>query len=65
MVEHSFRKAEVEGPTPSIGFMNLNEKYNSLQQIIKELGEVVMAYCRAYSIFVREHNRCLKNCCVS
>ena len=65
MVEHSFRKAEVEGPTPSIGFMNLNEKYNSLQQIIKELAKVVVAYCRAYSIFVPEHNRCLKNCCVS
>ena len=24
MVEHSFRKAEVEGSNPSIGFMNLN-----------------------------------------
>ena len=44
MVEHSFRKAGVEGPTPSIGFVNLKEKYNSLQKIIKELGKVVVAY---------------------
>ncbi len=44
MVERSFRKAEVEGPTPSIGFMNLKERYNSLQKILKELGKVVVAY---------------------
>ena len=44
MVEHSFRKAEVEGSNPSIGFMNLQEKYNSLQQILRELGKVVVAY---------------------
>ena len=44
MEEHSFRKAEVEGSTPSIGFMNLKEKNNSLQQILKELGKVVVAY---------------------
>ena len=44
MVEHSFRKAGVEGPNPSIGFVNLQEKYNSLQQILKELGKVIVAY---------------------
>jgi uncharacterized protein len=44
MVEHSFRKAEVEGPSPSIGCVNLQEKYNSLQQILKKLGKVVVAY---------------------
>ncbi len=44
MVEHSFRKAGVEGSTPSIGFMNLKERYNSLQTILKELGKVVVAY---------------------
>jgi hypothetical protein len=60
MVEHSFRKAEVEGPTPSIGFVNLREKYNSLQKIIKELGKVVVAY----SIFVLECNCSLKTCCI-
>ena len=36
-VEHSFRKAGVEGPNPSIGFVNLQEKYNSLQQVLKEI----------------------------
>jgi len=45
--------------------MNLNEKYNSLQKIIKELGKVVVAYCRAYSIFVLECDYSLKYCCVS
>ena len=44
MVEHSFRKAGVEGSTPSIGFMNLQEKHNSLQEILKKLGKVVVAY---------------------
>ncbi|GAG09883.1 unnamed protein product, partial [marine sediment metagenome] len=44
MAEHSFRKAEVVGPTPTIGYMNLQDKYNSLQQILKELGKVVVAY---------------------
>ncbi len=44
MVEHSFRKAEVEGSTPSIGFMNLQEKHNLLQEILKKLGKVVVAY---------------------
>ncbi len=44
MVEHSFRKAEVEGSTPSIGFVNLQQKYNSLQQTLKELGKIVVAY---------------------
>ena len=27
MVERSFRKAEVVGPTPTIGFMNLGENH--------------------------------------
>jgi uncharacterized protein len=44
MVEHSFRKAGVEGSTPSIGFVNLQDKYNSLQKILKELGKVIIAY---------------------
>ena len=35
-VEHGFRKAGVEGSNPSIGFMNINQKYNSLQQIIRQ-----------------------------
>jgi uncharacterized protein len=44
MVEHSFRKAGVEGSNPSIGFMNLQQKYNSLQQVLKGLGKLVVAY---------------------
>ena len=44
MVEHSFRKAEVEGSNPSIGFMNLSEKYDLLQEIFKDFGKVVVAY---------------------
>ena len=44
MVEHSFRKAGVEGSNPSIGFMNLQEKYNLLQEELKKLGKVVVAY---------------------
>jgi uncharacterized protein len=44
MAEHGFRKAGAEGSSPSIGFMNLQDKYNSLQQILKELGGVVVAY---------------------
>ena len=44
MVEHSFRKAEVEGSTPSVGFMCIEKKYNSLQQILRSLGKVVVAY---------------------
>jgi uncharacterized protein len=43
-VEHGFRKAGVEGPNPSIGCMNPQEKYNQLRQILKELGRVVVAY---------------------
>ena len=43
-VEHSFRKAEVEGSIPSIGCVNLNEKYNLLKQILQGLGRVVVAY---------------------
>ena len=43
-VEHSFRKAGVVGPNPTIGCVNLQEKYNSLRQIIKGLGKVVIAY---------------------
>ncbi len=44
MVERSFRKAEVVGSTPTIGFVGLEEKYNSLKQILKKLGKVVVAY---------------------
>ena len=44
MVERSFRKAEVEGSTPSIGFVGIEERYNSLRQILTELGKVVVAY---------------------
>ncbi len=44
MVEHSFRKAEVEGSTPSIGLVGTEEKYNSLKRLIEGLGRVVIAY---------------------
>ncbi len=44
MVEYSFRKAGVEGPTPSIGCVNLRQKYNSLQEILRELDNVIVAY---------------------
>ncbi len=43
-VEHGFRKAGVEGPNPSIGFVNLQEKHNSLKETLKKLGRVVIAY---------------------
>jgi uncharacterized protein len=32
------------GPNPTIGFVNLRDKYNSLQQILEKLGKVVVAY---------------------
>ncbi|GAG38976.1 unnamed protein product, partial [marine sediment metagenome] len=44
MVEHSFRKAEVVGPTPTIGCVSLQERYISLKQCISRLGKVVVAY---------------------
>ena len=44
MVEHSFRKAEVVSSTLTIGCVNIKQKYNSLQEILKELGKVVVAY---------------------
>ena len=44
MVEHSFRKAGVVSSTLTIGCVNLQEKYNSLQEILKELAKVVVAY---------------------
>lgn len=44
MVERSFRKAEVVGPTPTIGFMNIDEKYDSLQKLLKGFGKIVVAY---------------------
>ena len=44
MVEHGFRKAGVEGSSPSVGFVSIEEKYNSLQQILRSLGKVVVAY---------------------
>ena len=44
MVERSFRKAEVESSNLSIGFVNLEEKHNSLKAILKALGKVVVAY---------------------
>jgi uncharacterized protein len=43
-VEHGFRKAGVVGSNPTIGFMNLQEKFNSLQEILKKLGKVIVAY---------------------
>ncbi len=44
MEEHSFRKAEVEGSTPSIGLMNLDDKYNSLKKTLKSFAKVAIAY---------------------
>ena len=44
MVEHSFRKAGVVGPTPTIGCVELQEKYKLLQKILTELGRIVIAY---------------------
>jgi uncharacterized protein len=44
MVEHSFRKAEVEGSTPSIGFVGFDEKYNSLKEILRSFDRVIVAY---------------------
>jgi uncharacterized protein len=44
MVEHSFRKAGVEGSSPPIGFMNIQDKYQLLQEILKSLNKVVVAY---------------------
>ncbi len=44
MAEHSFRKAEVVGSTPTIGCMAIKDKNNSLQQILRELGKIVVAY---------------------
>ena len=44
MVEHSFRKAGVVGPNPTIGCVNLQEKYSLLQQILEKLGKVLVAY---------------------
>ncbi|MHC4485604.1 MAG: ATP-dependent sacrificial sulfur transferase LarE [Planctomycetota bacterium] len=32
------------GPTPTIGFVNLQEKFSSLERILKKLGKVVVAY---------------------
>lgn len=43
-VERVSRKDEVEGSIPSIGFVEINQKYNSLQQILRSLGKVVIAY---------------------
>ena len=44
MVEHSFRKAGVEGSIPSIGLVGIDEKYDQLKKSIKSLGKVVIAY---------------------
>ena len=44
MVEHGFRKAGVEGSTPSIGFMGIDARYSTLQQILRSSGKVVVAY---------------------
>ncbi len=44
MVEYSFRKAGVVGPNPTIGCVNLQEKYSLLQQILEKLGKVLVAY---------------------
>ena len=44
MVEHSFRKAGVVSSTLTIGCVNLQQQHNSLQEILRELGKVVVAY---------------------
>ena len=44
MVEHSFRKAEVEGSNPSIGFVGVEDKYNSLKEILRSFDRIVVAY---------------------
>jgi uncharacterized protein len=44
MAEHVFRKAGIEASISSIGYMNLKEKYNSLQKNLKKLSKVVIAY---------------------
>ena len=44
MAEHSFRKAEVEGSTPSIGFVGVEDKYNSLKEILRSFNRVAVAY---------------------
>ena len=44
MVEHSFRKAEVEGSTPSIGCVDIDARYNSLKGILVSFGKVLIAY---------------------
>ena len=44
MVEHSFRKAGVEGSTPSIGCVDINARYNSLKEILVSFGKVLIAY---------------------
>ena len=43
-VERSFRKAEVVGPIPTIGSVDLRKKYNSLKKILSDLQKVVLAY---------------------
>ncbi len=44
MVEHGFRKAGVAGSSPTIGCVNLQQKYNSLEKTLRKLGKVVVAY---------------------
>jgi uncharacterized protein len=44
MVERIFRKDEVEGSTPSIGLMHIQEKYDQLQKSLKSLQKVAIAY---------------------
>ncbi len=43
-VEHSFRKAGVESSILSIGLVDIDDKYNSLKEILNSLGKVVIAY---------------------
>jgi uncharacterized protein len=44
MVGHSFCKTAVLGSNPTIGCVNLQRKYNSLQKALKKLRRVIVAY---------------------
>ena len=48
MVEHSFRKAEVEGSTLSIGCVKTKKKQNSLKKKIKTTAVVLNILCFIY-----------------
>ncbi len=48
MEEHSFRKAEVEGSTPSIGCVKTRKKQNPLKKNIKTAAVVLNILCFIY-----------------